>query len=73
MIEESKRKGEQELIQKSEKLVVELEKLARSVTEFEEYSELDCMQQVWLTFSIKWIEMFCMFKTQESWKKFRIK
>uniref|UniRef100_A0A8B9ZYI3 Dynein axonemal heavy chain 12 n=1 Tax=Anas zonorhyncha TaxID=75864 RepID=A0A8B9ZYI3_9AVES len=45
MIEESKRKGEQELIQKSEKLVVELEKLARSVTEFEEYSELDCMQQ----------------------------
>uniref|UniRef100_A0A8C3D352 Dynein axonemal heavy chain 12 n=1 Tax=Cairina moschata TaxID=8855 RepID=A0A8C3D352_CAIMO len=45
MIEESKRKGEQELIQKSEKLMVELEKLTHSVTEFEEYSELDCMQQ----------------------------
>uniref|UniRef100_A0A8B9IQ18 Dynein axonemal heavy chain 12 n=1 Tax=Anser cygnoides TaxID=8845 RepID=A0A8B9IQ18_ANSCY len=45
MIEESKSKGEQELIQKSEKLMVELEKLAHSVTEFEEYSELDCMQQ----------------------------
>ncbi|XP_021265333.1 dynein heavy chain 12, axonemal [Numida meleagris] len=45
LIEESKRKGEQELINKSEKLTVELDKLTQSVTEFEEYSELDCMQQ----------------------------
>lgn len=29
--------------------MVELDKLTRSVTEFEEYSELDCMQQVSLT------------------------
>ncbi|XP_031463952.1 dynein heavy chain 12, axonemal isoform X1 [Phasianus colchicus] len=45
LIEESKRKAEQELIHKSEKLTVELEKLTQSVTELEEYSELDCMQQ----------------------------
>ncbi|PKU33047.1 dynein heavy chain axonemal [Limosa lapponica baueri] len=45
LIEQSKRKGEQELIQKCEKLMVEIDKLARSVAEFEEYSELDCMQQ----------------------------
>eukprot|EP00076_Gallus_gallus_P026084 XP_015148871.1 dynein heavy chain 12, axonemal isoform X3 [Gallus gallus] len=45
LIEKSKRKGEQELIYKSEKLTVELGKLTQSVTELEEYSELDCMQQ----------------------------
>uniref|UniRef100_G1N3W3 Dynein axonemal heavy chain 12 n=1 Tax=Meleagris gallopavo TaxID=9103 RepID=G1N3W3_MELGA len=45
LIEKSKRKGEQELINKSEKLTVELEKLMQTVTELEEYSELDCMQQ----------------------------
>uniref|UniRef100_A0A8C3L4P8 Dynein axonemal heavy chain 12 n=1 Tax=Chrysolophus pictus TaxID=9089 RepID=A0A8C3L4P8_CHRPC len=45
LIEESKHKAEQELIHKSEKLTVELEKLTQSVTELEEYSELDCMQQ----------------------------
>uniref|UniRef100_A0A663M9S7 Dynein axonemal heavy chain 12 n=1 Tax=Athene cunicularia TaxID=194338 RepID=A0A663M9S7_ATHCN len=45
LIEQSKRKREQELIDKHEKLMVELDKLTRSVTEFEKYSELDCMQQ----------------------------
>uniref|UniRef100_A0A8C3KWS1 Dynein axonemal heavy chain 12 n=1 Tax=Calidris pygmaea TaxID=425635 RepID=A0A8C3KWS1_9CHAR len=45
LIEQSKQKGEQELIQRCEKLMMEIDKLARSVAEFEEYSELDCMQQ----------------------------
>ncbi|NXL48091.1 DYH7 protein, partial [Podilymbus podiceps] len=45
LIEQSKHKREQELIHKCEKLMVELDKLTCSMTEFEEYSELDCMQQ----------------------------
>uniref|UniRef100_A0A8D0KPK5 Dynein heavy chain linker domain-containing protein n=1 Tax=Strix occidentalis caurina TaxID=311401 RepID=A0A8D0KPK5_STROC len=45
LIEQSKHKTEQELIDKHEKLMVELDKLTCAVTEFEEYSELDCMQQ----------------------------
>uniref|UniRef100_A0A672VFG6 Dynein axonemal heavy chain 12 n=1 Tax=Strigops habroptila TaxID=2489341 RepID=A0A672VFG6_STRHB len=45
LIEKSKRKKEQELMQKHEKLTMEVEKLMRSVAEFEEYSELDRMQQ----------------------------
>ncbi|XP_054071997.1 dynein axonemal heavy chain 12 isoform X1 [Rissa tridactyla] len=45
LVEQSKCKAEQELIHKCEKLMVELDRLARSVAEFEEYSELDCMQQ----------------------------
>uniref|UniRef100_A0A8C9LDZ8 Dynein axonemal heavy chain 12 n=1 Tax=Pavo cristatus TaxID=9049 RepID=A0A8C9LDZ8_PAVCR len=72
LIEESKRKGEQELIHRSEKLTVELEKLAQSVTELEEYSELDCMQQVWLIFSVKWVEIFCVLNAQRLWKEFKV-
>ncbi|XP_010136445.1 PREDICTED: dynein heavy chain 12, axonemal-like, partial [Buceros rhinoceros silvestris] len=45
LIEQSTHKREQELIQKCKKLMEELEKLMCSVTEVEEYSELDCMQQ----------------------------
>ncbi|NXY12857.1 DYH7 protein, partial [Atrichornis clamosus] len=45
LIEQSKSKREQEVAQKSDNLHVELDKLSRSVTELEEYSELDCMQQ----------------------------
>ncbi|NXF75625.1 DYH7 protein, partial [Sclerurus mexicanus] len=45
LIEQSKTQGEQELLQKRDNLQEELDKLADSVTELEEYSELDCMQQ----------------------------
>nr|XP_021153643.1 dynein heavy chain 12, axonemal isoform X1 [Columba livia]XP_021153644.1 dynein heavy chain 12, axonemal isoform X1 [Columba livia]XP_021153645.1 dynein heavy chain 12, axonemal isoform X1 [Columba livia]XP_021153646.1 dynein heavy chain 12, axonemal isoform X1 [Columba livia]XP_021153647.1 dynein heavy chain 12, axonemal isoform X1 [Columba livia]XP_021153648.1 dynein heavy chain 12, axonemal isoform X1 [Columba livia] len=45
LIEQSKRKGEQEVLQKSEKLMVELDKLSRAVAEFEDYSDLDCMPE----------------------------
>ncbi|NXK86097.1 DYH7 protein, partial [Formicarius rufipectus] len=45
LIEQSKTKGEQELLQRCDNLREELDKLADSVTELEEYSELDCMQQ----------------------------
>ncbi|XP_009991828.1 PREDICTED: dynein heavy chain 12, axonemal [Chaetura pelagica] len=41
----SKSRKEQALIHKCEKLMVELDKLARSVAEFEDYSELDCIQE----------------------------
>ncbi|XP_057273659.1 dynein axonemal heavy chain 12 isoform X3 [Pezoporus wallicus] len=46
LIEKSKFKGEQELMQKHEKLMMDLEKLTCSEAEFKEYSELDRMQQV---------------------------
>ncbi|NXH14929.1 DYH12 protein, partial [Bucco capensis] len=45
LIEQSKCKREQELLNKCEKLMVEVDKLQRSVMELEEYSELDYMQQ----------------------------
>ncbi|NXE11184.1 DYH7 protein, partial [Lophotis ruficrista] len=45
LVEQSKRKREQELIHTCEKLMVELDKLTCSVTEIKEYSELDCIQQ----------------------------
>lgn len=52
--------------------MVELDKLSRSVAEFEEYSELDCMPEVCLIFRIKWVEMFCTFNTRGLWKTLRI-
>ncbi|NWI88768.1 DYH7 protein, partial [Pitta sordida] len=45
LMEQSKRKAEQELLEKCESLQEQLGNLARSVAELEEYSELDCMQQ----------------------------
>ncbi|NXK36347.1 DYH7 protein, partial [Piprites chloris] len=45
MIEQSKNIREQELLQKCDNLQEELDKLADSVAELEEYSELECMQQ----------------------------
>ncbi|NWU76504.1 DYH7 protein, partial [Onychorhynchus coronatus] len=45
LIEQSKTIREQELLQKCDNLREELDKLADSVAELEEYSELDCMQQ----------------------------
>ncbi|KAJ7406929.1 dynein heavy chain 12, axonemal isoform X7 [Willisornis vidua] len=45
LMEQSKTKGEQELLQKCNNLQEELNKLADSVMELEDYSELECMQQ----------------------------
>ncbi|NXG19392.1 DYH7 protein, partial [Grallaria varia] len=45
LIEQAKTKREQELLQKCDNLREELDKLADSVAELEEYSELDCMRQ----------------------------
>ncbi|XP_068019795.1 dynein axonemal heavy chain 12 isoform X1 [Melanerpes formicivorus] len=45
LIEQSKYKRDQELQYKGDKLMVELDELNRSVTDFEEYSELDRMPQ----------------------------
>ncbi|NXM23807.1 DYH7 protein, partial [Oxyruncus cristatus] len=45
LIDQSKSIREQELLQKCDNLREELDKLADSVAELEEYSELDCMQQ----------------------------
>ncbi|XP_037760095.1 dynein axonemal heavy chain 12 isoform X2 [Chelonia mydas] len=45
VIEQSKRKGESELLAKREKLILELEKQTRCMEEFTEFSELDRMQQ----------------------------
>nr|XP_008166211.1 dynein axonemal heavy chain 12 isoform X1 [Chrysemys picta bellii] len=45
LIEQSKRKGESELLAKREKLILELEKQTRRMEEFTEFSELDRMQQ----------------------------
>lgn len=44
-MEASKRAGEQELLQKQEKVMLELEKLSRRVEEFHECGESDLMQQ----------------------------
>lgn len=45
-MEKAKRKGEQELMLRRERLTMELEKLGRRMKEFEECSELDMMHQV---------------------------
>ncbi|XP_070695267.1 dynein axonemal heavy chain 12 [Pempheris klunzingeri] len=45
MMQEAKKKGEQELLAKRERLMVQLEKLGRRTEEFPHCSELDMMQQ----------------------------
>ncbi|XP_070559445.1 dynein axonemal heavy chain 12-like isoform X2 [Ptychodera flava] len=45
LVEDAKRKGERELLEKREKVMLELEKLKRRVEEFGEYGELDMMVQ----------------------------
>lgn len=45
LVEESKRAGERELLQKRERVMLELEKMTRRVEEFNECGELDLMQQ----------------------------
>lgn len=42
----AKEKGEQELLAKRERLMVQLEKIGRRIEEFPYCSELDMMQQV---------------------------
>ncbi|CAK8689424.1 unnamed protein product [Clavelina lepadiformis] len=45
LVEASKKAGEQELLAKREKVMLELEKLSRRAAEFEEMGELEMMQQ----------------------------
>lgn len=45
-MEKAKKKGEDELVDKREKLMVQLEKLGRRTEEFKFLSELEMMQQV---------------------------
>ncbi|XP_077977539.1 dynein axonemal heavy chain 12-like [Glandiceps talaboti] len=45
LVEDAKKKGERELLEKREKVMLELEKLKRRVEEFAEYGELDMMVQ----------------------------
>uniref|UniRef100_A0A8C6ZHR7 Dynein heavy chain linker domain-containing protein n=1 Tax=Nothoprocta perdicaria TaxID=30464 RepID=A0A8C6ZHR7_NOTPE len=45
LIEQSRVQRESELTQKNERLVVEIGRLVRCMSELEEYSQLDCMQQ----------------------------
>lgn len=45
LVEQSRQKGEKELIQKREKVMMELEKLRQRVDEFNDYGELDTMAQ----------------------------
>lgn len=45
LVEQSKQKGEKELLQKREKVQLELEKLQKRVDEFNDYGELDMMVQ----------------------------
>ncbi|XP_071807320.1 dynein axonemal heavy chain 12-like isoform X1 [Asterias amurensis] len=45
LVEASKRKGERELLEKREKVMVELDKIRKRVAEFAEYGELDMMVQ----------------------------
>lgn len=45
-MEKAKKKGEDELVAKREKLMVQLEKLGRRTEEFKFLSELEMMQQV---------------------------
>lgn len=46
-MEKAKKKGEQELVGRREKLMLDLEKLGRRMEEISEWSELDMMQQVY--------------------------
>ncbi len=46
VMQKAKQKGEQELLAKRERLMVQLEKLGRRIEEFPYCSELDMMQQV---------------------------
>jgi dynein heavy chain len=46
LIENAKRKRENELIAKREKLILEIEKESRRMEEFTEFAELERMQQV---------------------------
>lgn len=46
VMEKAKQKGEQELLGRRERLIIELEKLGHRMGEFKECSELDMMQQV---------------------------
>lgn len=45
-MDEAKKKGQQELMGRREKLLLELEKVGRRMEEFAECSELDMIQQV---------------------------
>ncbi|GFS01672.1 dynein heavy chain 12, axonemal-like [Elysia marginata] len=45
LVEQSRQRGEKELLQKREKVMLELEKLRQRVDEFNDYSELDMMNQ----------------------------
>lgn len=45
LIEKSKQAGEKGLLEKREKVMLELEKLRTRVDEFNDYGELDMMQQ----------------------------
>lgn len=45
LIEKSKQKGEKGLMERREKVMMELEKLRTRVDEFNDYGELDMMQQ----------------------------
>lgn len=46
-MDEAKQKGQQELMGRREKLLLELEKVGRRMEEFAECSELDMIQQVY--------------------------
>lgn len=46
MLVAAKKRGEQELLARRERLKLELEKLGRRTDEFPHYSELDMIQQV---------------------------
>ncbi|XP_077865268.1 dynein axonemal heavy chain 12 [Saccoglossus kowalevskii] len=45
LVEDAKKKGERELLEKREKVMLELDKLKRRVEEFAEYGEMDMMVQ----------------------------
>ena len=45
LVESSKQQGEKNLIERKEKLILELQKLKQRVDEFNDYGELDMMQQ----------------------------
>ena len=45
MVESSKQAGEKALVEKKEKIMLELQKLKSRVDEFNDYGELDMMQQ----------------------------
>ena len=45
LVESSKRKGEAELLERREKVMIELDKIRRRAAEFAEYGELEMMVQ----------------------------